>query len=86
MTTSLLTGIATCAALTVFAGNPNAYTAHAHKTHKSYNTATTSTTSTYRGSVPNGTRVNTSPNGNEPIYESCEFPWRHPGVGCPYGR
>jgi hypothetical protein len=83
MTKSLVTGIATCTALAVFAGNANAYKAHAHKT---YRTTTTSTTGTYRGSVASGTRVNTSSNRNDPIYESCEYPWRHPDVGCPYGR
>ena len=22
----------------------------------------------------------------DPLYESCEFPWKHLGVSCPYGR
>ena len=84
MTKSALTGIATCTALAVFAGNADAYKAHAHKTYK---TTTVSTTGTHRGSVPDGTRVNTShSSGGDPIYESCEYPWRYPGVGCPYGR
>jgi len=83
MTKSLLTGIAACTALAVLAGDANAYKARAHKTYK---TTTTSTTGIYRGSVPTGVRVNTSRNGGDPIYESCEYPWRHLEVGCPYGR
>ena len=83
MTKSLFTGIAICTALAVFTGNTNAYNAHAHKTHK---TTTTSTRPPLRVPVPDRSRVDTGPYGNDPIYESCEFPWRHLEVGCPYGR
>jgi hypothetical protein len=80
MMKSLLTGIAICTTLAVFAGNANAYKAHAHKTHK---TTTTSTTGTQSRSLPNGTRVNTGPNGNDPLYQSCDEPWKHPAYACP---
>jgi hypothetical protein len=80
MTKSLLTGIAICTTLAVFAGNANAYKTHAHKTHK---TTTTSTTGTPRGSLRNDTRVNTGPHSDDPIYQSCDYPWRHPEVQCP---
>ncbi len=80
MTKSLLTGIAICTTLAVFAGNANAYKAHAHKTHK---TTTISTTGPLRGSLPNGTRVNTGPRGIDPLYESCEAPWKYPAYQCP---
>ena len=88
MTKSLLAGIATWTALAVFAGNADAYTAHAHHTRR---TMTTSAPGSHGGSASDGTRsrtrVNTRRNdGADPIYDSCEFPWRHPGVGCPYGR
>jgi hypothetical protein len=76
MTKSLLTGIAICTTLAVFAGNANAYKTHAHKTHK---TTTTSTT----GTLPTGTRVNTGPHGNDPLYKSCDEPWKHPAYVCP---
>jgi hypothetical protein len=33
--------------------------------------------------VPNTTRVNTGPRGNDPLYESCEAPWKHPAYQCP---
>jgi hypothetical protein len=77
MMKSLLTGIAICTTLAVFAGNANAYKAHAHKTHK------TTTTGPHRGSLPNGTRVNTGPHGNDLLYESCDAPWKHPAYQCP---
>lgn len=80
MAKSLLTGIAICTTLAVFAGNANAYKAHAHKAHK---TTATSTTGTQSGRLPNGTRVNTGPNGNDPLYESCDAPWKHPAYQCP---
>jgi hypothetical protein len=71
MTKSLLTGIAIFTALAVFAGNANVYKAHALKTHK---TTTTSTRPPLWMPVPNRSRVNTGPHGNDPIYESCEYP------------
>jgi hypothetical protein len=86
MTKLLLTGIAICTTLAVFAGNADAYKAHAHKTHKT----TTWTAGRQRGSLPHrygilpyGTRLNTGPGGNDPLYESCEYPWRHPDMQCP---
>jgi len=71
--------------LAVFAGNANAYKARGHKSHK---TATTSTTGTARGSVPYrivpyGADVNTGPNRTDPLYDSCEHPWRHLDMECP---
>jgi hypothetical protein len=80
MTKSLLTGIAICTTLAVFAGNANAYKAHAHKTGK---TTATLTTGPQRGSLPNGTRVNTGSRSNDPLYKSCEEPWKHPAYSCP---
>ena len=80
MRKSLLTGIAACAALAALAGNANAYEVHAHKAHK---TTTTSTTGPQGRSLPNGTRINTGPHGNDPLYESCESPWKHPEYACP---
>jgi hypothetical protein len=80
MTKSLLTGIAICTVLAVFAGNADAYKAHAHKT------TTTWAKPPLWGPMPNRSHVNTGPYGNDPIYESCEYPWRHLEVGCPYGR
>jgi hypothetical protein len=74
MTKSLLTGIAICTTLAIFAGNANAYKAHTHKTQKTHKTTTTSTT---------GTRVNTGPHGNDPLYKSCEAPWKYPAYACP---
>jgi hypothetical protein len=67
MAKSLLTGIAICTALAVFAGNAYAYKAHAHRTHK---TTTTSIT---------------GPHGNDPLYKSCEAPWKYPAYQCPNG-
>jgi hypothetical protein len=85
MTRSLLTGVAICTTLTVFAGNANAYKAHAHKTHKTMSTWTTGTQRGIRpyGYLPYGTRFSTGPNGNDPLYESCEYPWRHLDMECP---
>jgi hypothetical protein len=80
MTKSLLTRIAICTTLAVFAGNANAHKAHAHKTYKIHKTHKTTTTGTQR---PNGARVNTGPHGNDPLYESCEAPWKHPAYQCP---
>ena len=80
MTKSLITGIAICTTLAVFAGNAKAYKAHAHRTHK---TTTSSTTGTQSGSVPSGTRVNTGPHGNDPIYSACDYPWKDPAYQCP---
>jgi hypothetical protein len=80
MTKSLLTGIAICTTLAVFAGNANAYKAHARKTHK---TTTTSATRIQSGTLRNGTHVNTGPHGNDPLYESCDAPWKHPAYQCP---
>ena len=76
MTKSLLTGIAICTTLAVFAGNANAHKAHAHKTHKT-------TTIWTIGNPPYGSRVNTAPRGADPLYDSCEYPWRHPDMQCP---
>ena len=80
MTKSLLTGIAICTTLAVFAGNANAYKAHAHKIHK---TTTTSTIGTQSSSLPNRARVNTDPHGNDPLYKSCDEPWRYPAYQYP---
>jgi hypothetical protein len=80
MAKSLLTGIAICTTLAVFAGNAYAYKAHAHKTHK---TTTTLTTGTQSSRLPNGARVNTGPHGNDPLYMSCEAPWKYPAYQCP---
>jgi hypothetical protein len=81
MTKSVLTGIAVCAALAVFAGNANAHKAHAHGSHKTHKTTTTGIRS---GSpLPNGTSVNTGPHGNDPIYSACDYPWKDPGYQCP---
>ena len=77
MTKSLLTGLAICTTLAVLAGNANAYKAHAHKT------TTTSTTAARSRSLPNGTPVNIGPHGNDPLYESCDSPWKHPEYACP---
>ena len=75
MTKSLLTGTAICTALAIFAGNANAYKAHAHKTH---NTTIPST-----NGAQSGTPVNAGPHGNDPLYESCDQPWKHPAYQCP---
>ena len=83
MSKSLLTGIAICTTLAVFAGNANAYKAHAHKTYK---TTTTSTTGTQSGSLPNGTRVKPNLHDNDPLYASCGEPWKYPAYQCPYSR
>jgi hypothetical protein len=87
MMKSLLTGIAICTTLAVFAGNANAHKAHAQKAH---NTTTTWPTGPQRGSLPygygilpNDTRVYTGPHGGDPLYESCEAPWKHPAYQCP---
>lgn len=81
MTKSLLTGIAICTTLAVFAGNAAAYKAYGHKTHK---TMTTSTSGTQSGGLPNHTRVNNAgPRGSDPLYDSCETPWKHPAYQCP---
>jgi hypothetical protein len=80
MAKSLLTGIAICTTLAVFAGNANAYKAHAHKTHK---TTTTSTTGIQRGSLPYGIRVNTGARAIDPLWESCEAPWKYAAYACP---
>jgi hypothetical protein len=80
MTKSLLTGMVVCAALAVFAGNADAYKAHAHKADK---TTPTWTTGAHRGSLPDGPRVNTGPYGIDPLYESCDEPWKYPAYGCP---
>jgi hypothetical protein len=80
MANPLLTGIAICATLAVFAGNANAYKAHTHKTHK---TTTTSTTGIQRGSLPYGSRVNTGSRAIDPLWESCEAPWKYPPYACP---
>jgi hypothetical protein len=80
MAKSLLNGIAICTTLAVFAGNANAYKAHAHKTHKM---TTTLTTGTQSGSLPKGIRVNTGPRVIDPLWESCEAPWKYPAYACP---
>jgi hypothetical protein len=81
MTKSLLVGIAICTTLAVFGGaSAGARKAHTHKAHNTHKTSTTSTTGTRRSTLPDGPRAN-----NDPIYESCEYPWRHLDVGCPYG-
>jgi hypothetical protein len=79
MTKSLLTGIALCTTLALFAGNANAYKVHAHNAHK---TMTPSTTGAQSGTAA-GTRVNAGPHGNDPLYESCDEPWKHPAYQCP---
>jgi len=79
MTKSLLTGIAICTALAVFTGNASAHKAH----HKYHRTRTLWTNGTERGILPYGTRVNTGPHGNDPLYDACEYPWRHPDMQCP---
>ena len=80
MAKSLLTGIAICTTLALFAGNADAYKARAQKTHK---TTTTSTTGMPRGSLPSGTRVNTGRRVIDPLWESCEAPWKYPAYACP---
>jgi hypothetical protein len=80
MTKSLLTGIAICTTLAVFAGNADADKTHVHKAHK---TATAWTTGTQRSTLPYGTRVDTGPHGSDPLYESCDAPWKHPAYQCP---
>jgi hypothetical protein len=80
MAKSLLAGIAICTTLAVFAGNANAYKARAHKTHK---TTTTLTTGAQSSRLPNGTRVNTGPHGDDPLYKSCDTPWKYPAYQCP---
>lgn len=80
MAKSSLTGIAICTTLIVFAGNANAYKARAQKTYK---TTTHKTTTTTTGTLPNGTRVNTGPNGNDPLYKSCDEPWKYLAYQCP---
>jgi hypothetical protein len=79
MTKSLLTGIAICTTLALFAGNANAYKAHAHNTHK---TATPPTTGAQSGNAA-ATRGDAGPHGNDPLYESCDEPWKHPAYQCP---
>jgi len=79
MMKSLLTGIAICTTLAIFAGNADANKAHARKTHA---IATPSTTGVQSGRAA-GTRVNSGPHGNDPLYESCDEPWKHPDVQCP---
>jgi hypothetical protein len=80
MAKSLLTGIAICTMLAIFAGNANAYKARAHKTHK---TTTTLTTGAQSSRLPNGIRVNTGPRGDDPLYKSCDAPWKYPAYQCP---
>jgi len=82
MTKSLVAGTAICAALAVLAGNAEAHRAHAHKTHT---TVTTSTKPPLGMPAPDRARISTGPY-HDPIYEACEFPWRHLEVGCPLGR
>jgi len=79
MTKSLLTGLAICTALAVFPGNADAHKAHAYRAHRA---TTLWTNGTHRGSPPYG-RVNTGPHGIDPLYDSCEHPWRHPEMQCP---
>jgi hypothetical protein len=80
MAKSLLTGIAICTTLAMCAGNAHAYKVHAHKTHK---TTTTSTTGPHSGSLPKGSRINTGPHGNDPLYKACDEPWKYPAYACP---
>jgi hypothetical protein len=75
MSKSLLTGIAICTTLALFVGNADAYKAHAHKTHKA--------TTTSPAGMWSGTRVDTGPHGSDPLYQSCEEPWKHPAYQCP---
>lgn len=79
MTKSLLTGFVVCATLAMFSGNSFAHKARIHKTHR----IPMWTNSMPRGSLPYGTRVNPGPHGDDPLYDSCEYPWRHPEVQCP---
>lgn len=79
MTKSLLTGLAICTALAVCPGHASAHKAHAHKHH---NATSVWTHGIQRDSLPYG-RANTGPHGNDPLYESCEYPWRHPDMQCP---
>jgi hypothetical protein len=80
MPKSLLAGIAICTTLAVFAGNANADKTHAHKTHK---TTAKSTAGTQNHHLASGTRVNTGPNGDDPLYKSCDEPWKHLAYACP---
>ncbi len=84
MTKSLpIVGIAICATLAAFAGaNASAHKAHPRKLHR---TTTTSTRPPLRAPEPDRSRSAAGPRSIDPIYDSCENPWRHLEVGCPYG-